>query len=188
MVAMYAGAHGIANALECLIHAAAKLKDLPVTVVLVGKGPDKPALQQLARDLGLTNVLFLPSVKKSSIPALLRTADFLIISMQRCSLYRFGISPNKLFDYMMAGKPIIQAAEASNDLVTDSGCGITIPPSDPQAMANAVRRLMALNDAERTGMGMNGNAYVNSRHTYPVLAKTFLKLLGTTDPCTTKSN
>lgn len=188
MVAMYAGAHGIANALECLIHAAAKLKDLPVTVVLVGKGPDKPALQQLARDLGLTNVLFLPSVKKSSIPALLRTADFLIISMQRCSLYRFGISPNKLFDYMMAGKPIIQAAEASNDLVTDSGCGITIPPSDPQAMANAVRRLMALNDAERTGMGMKGNAYVNSRHTYPVLAKTFLKLLGATDPCTTKSN
>ena len=177
-VLMYAGAHGVANALDYILRAAEQLRDQPVTLVLVGKGPDKVALQELSSRLGLENVVFLPSVSKNSIPALLHTADFLIISMQRCSLYRFGISPNKLFDYMASGRPIIQAAEAANDLVTESGCGLTIPPADPDAIAMAIRRMLLLSDAERTEMGMRGRAYVLSRHTYPVLANQFLQVLG----------
>lgn len=185
-VAIYAGAHGVANALECLIHAAAELREEPLTIALVGKGPDRPALQQLAGQLGLKNVVFLPSVKKNAIPALLRTADFLVISMQRCSLYRFGISPNKLFDYMMSGKPVVQAAEAANDMVTDSGCGITLPPGDPGALAAAIRQLMALSETERAEMGRRGQAYVASRHAYPVLAEQFLQVLGAKQPCMAK--
>ena len=78
------------------------------------------------------------------MPSLLASMDVLLISLRRTPLFRFGISPNKLMDYMMAGRPIIQAIDAGNDMVSESGCGLTVPPEDPKAIANAVLQLMAL--------------------------------------------
>ena len=175
---VYAGAHGVANAMGTILRAAELLRERPVTIILVGQGPEKPALERQAAESLLTNLVFLPAVKKTAIPTLLRAADLLVVSMQRCSLYRFGISLNKLNDYMMAGRPIIQAADAANDMVAESGCGVTVPPEDPRAIADAVIRLMELSDAERTEMGARGHSYVLGRHDYRVLAKQFLEVLG----------
>ena len=175
---LYAGAHGIANALDCVIRAAAMLRGRAVTFVLVGQGPEKASLQRLASGQGMANVVFLPPVGKRHIPALLSAADALLISWQRRPIYRFGISPNKLIDYMMAGKPIIQAVDAGNDMVSESGCGFTVPPEDPAAIADAVIRLMNLSAAERAEMGARGHSYVLARHDYRVLAKQFLEVLG----------
>jgi glycosyltransferase involved in cell wall biosynthesis len=174
---VYAGSHGLANALDFIVDAARLLADQPVTFLMVGQGPEKQALQTAASRAGLSNMVFLPPVRKSVVPALLAAADALIISFKRIPIYRFGISPNKLIDYMMAGRPVIQAIEAGNDMVAESGCGISVPPEDPRAIADAVLRLLDTPPAERLRMGENGRNYVLARHDYRILARKFLDAL-----------
>ena len=170
----YCGAHGLANALESLVEAGSLLRDHQVALVLVGQGPEKATLQRKAEQARLTDVHFLPPVPKVCIPVLLDLLDALFIGLKRTPIFRFGISPNKLIDYMMAGKPVIQAIEAGNDLVAESGCGLSIPPENPQAIADATLRLMALSPAEREAMGLRGREYVLAYHDYRVLAREFL--------------
>jgi glycosyltransferase involved in cell wall biosynthesis len=174
LLVCYAGAHGIANALDPVVQAAHVLRDAPVTFILVGQGPEKERLRRLALNLALHNVEFLPPVAKDAVPALLAYMDLLLISWQRSPIYRFGIGPNKLIDYMMAAKPIIQASDAGNDLVAESACGLTVRPEDPEDIADAVRTLMALSQAERSEMAERGRRYVLAKHDYRVLASQFL--------------
>jgi len=173
-VVAYVGAHGLANALESVVGAAALLHKDPIAFLLVGKGPEKQKLQSACAERKLSNVVFLPPVPKGVIPTLLARVDVLFISLRRSPIFRFGISPNKLMDYMMAGKPIIQAIEARNDMVADSQCGLTIPPEDTHALAAATRHLMSLPEAERSAMGDRGRQYVITHHDYRILAQQFL--------------
>ena len=172
----YAGAHGLSNALHTLIEAAFLLRSQPIAIVLIGQGPEKKALQQRVSQLGLRNVVFLPPVSKTNIPSLLNFMDALFIGWLRNPIYRFGISPNKLLDYMMSGKPVIHAINAGNDLVAESNCGISIPPENPGAIAKAVIKLMNMTRAEREEMGLRGKEYVMAHHNYSVLAKKFLEI------------
>lgn len=166
----YAGAHGVSNSLDTVVSAAELLADLPVTFLLVGQGPEKAALENLAAKIGLRNIEFLPPVPKTAIPSLLRAMDALVIAWRRAPLYRFGISPNKLMDYMMAGRPVIQAMDAGNDMVAESHCGLSVAPEDPEAIAGAVTRMMNLTAAERNAMGLRGKRYVEAHHDYRDLA------------------
>jgi glycosyltransferase involved in cell wall biosynthesis len=173
----YAGSHGITSALEYFVESAVYLKDLPIALVLVGQGPEKEKLQKYVVENNLNNVIFLPPVSKNFIPNLLSKMDILYIGWRRSPLYRFGVSPNKLFDYTMAGKPIIHAIEAGNDLVRESGCGISIPPEDSCAIAEAIKKLMSMPSSEREGIGRRGKEYVIDNHDYKILAKRFLEAI-----------
>lgn len=173
----YAGGHGVSNALDTFIEAAKIMEGRPVDFVLVGQGPEKKALQRKAESLGTRNVHFLSPVRKEEVPSLLAGMDALFIGWKRTPLYRFGVSPNKLMDYMMAGKPVIQAIEAGNDLVADSGCGLTVPPEDPKAIAHALEQLMEMTVEEREAMGARGREYVMANHDYRVLANRFLDVM-----------
>jgi glycosyltransferase involved in cell wall biosynthesis len=169
----YAGAHGIANALSSLLEAAGMLEDLPLAIVLVGQGPEKAALHSKAVQMGLNNVAFLPPVPKAAIPALLAAADALFIGLQDQPLFRFGVSPNKLMDYMMASKPVISAIRAGNDMVSESGCGITVAPEQPAELVKAIETIMNMTPDQRDALGRNGRAYVLKHHEYRVLATQF---------------
>ncbi|WP_296944860.1 glycosyltransferase family 4 protein [uncultured Massilia sp.] len=173
----YAGTHGVANALGTLLDAAARLQGRPVAIVLVGDGPDKPALRRRAAALGLANVHFLDPVPKACVPALLGRFDAAYLGWRRQPLYRFGISPNKLIDYMMAGRPVLHVVDAGNDPVAEAGCGLSVPPDDPRAVADAVLALMALSPAQRAALGRRGRAHALANHTYPVLGRRFLNAL-----------
>jgi glycosyltransferase involved in cell wall biosynthesis len=173
----YTGSHGVANALDYFIESATYLKDLPVFLILVGQGQEKEKLQKYAMENNLNNVIFLPPVPKKSIPELLSKMDVLYISLRRSPLFRYGISPNKLFDYMMAGRPIIQAIEAGNDPVAESSCGISVSPENPVAIAEAIKKLFFMSAVEREEMGMKGREYVIKNHNYKVLAKKFLEVI-----------
>jgi len=173
----YVGAHGFVNALDTILNAAQLMREEGVGFVLVGQGTERDALQAKARELGLTDVWFLPSIPKASVPGLLRSMDALFIGLRRSAIFRFGISPNKLMDYMMAGKPILQAIEAGNDMVAESGCGVTIPPENPEALVEAIRSLMSMTPSEREAMGRRGREYVMAHHDYRLLARRFLDVL-----------
>jgi len=171
----YAGTLGLANALSSFILAA---KDLPhVAFFMIGKGPEKENLEKQIDDLSLKNVFLLKSVGKQEIPSLLQMFDILYIGLQRQSLFRFGISPNKLIDYMMAGKPIIQAIEAGNNVVKEVGCGIDIEPENPQSLIKAVEQLMNTPQEDLDKMGQNGQDFVMKNHDYNILAKTFINTI-----------
>ena len=170
----YAGTHGIANALDTLVEAASLLRHRRVAFVLAGGGPEKQRLRLRARTLALDNIHFLDPVPKQQVPALLHRFDLAYIGWKRQPLYRFGIAPNKLIDYMMAARPVVHAVEAGNDPVAEAGCGVTVAPEDPQALAAAIEALMATAPAEREAMGLRGQRHALTHLTYPVLGQRFL--------------
>lgn len=170
----YAGSIGIANALESLISAAALIDDSQIAFLIIGKGPEKSKLQELVLKKRIENVYFIDSVPKRSIPQLLSMMNILYIGLQNQPLFRFGISPNKLFDYMMAKKPIIQAIAAGNDMVTDAGCGITIEPENPDEIKRAIVILTKKSEDELKQLGENGYRFILNHHDYRKLAIKFL--------------
>ena len=172
----YAGTHGLANALDVLLDASRLLKG-QVEVVLVGTGPERDRLMRRVAAENLSNVTMLPSVPKAAMPALLDAMDIAFIGLLPEPLFRFGISPNKLFDYMMAGKPIIQAIRAGNDPVAEVGCGITVAPNDPAAIAKAALALGAMTSEDKQAMGQKGEAFIRAERTYEGLAQQFLNVI-----------
>ena len=173
----YAGSMGLPNALDTLLDAAALLKDEPIDFVLVGDGHERERLARRVTDERLVNVTMLPPIPKAQIPSLLAKVDIAYIGWQRVPIYRFGIAPNKLMDYMMARCAVLHSVDAGNDPVAESGCGLTVAPESPAAVAEGLRQLAALPAAERQAMGERGRAFVLANHTYPVLAQRFVEAL-----------
>jgi glycosyltransferase involved in cell wall biosynthesis len=182
----YAGSMGEPNALDTLLDAAALLRDDPLgrklRFVLVGDGHLRTHLQERVRKQGLANVTLLAPIPKLQVPAMLAQVDIAYIGWQRVPIYRFGIAPNKLMDYMMAGRAVLHSVEAGNDPVAEAGCGVTVAPQDPRAVAGGLLRMMQLAPTARAVMGERGREYVLARHTYPVLAKRFLDALKNARP------
>ncbi len=170
----FAGAHGIANALNVLLCAAEKLKNTDAYFVLVGQGQEKENLKALVQKLKLDNMLFLDSIPKKMVPAFLNKMDILYIGWQNKPIYRFGISPNKLMDYMMASKPILHSVTAGNDLVQEANCGISVPAEDVDSVADGIKKFMVMSKAELSVLGKNGKEYVIKHHDYKVLAEKFI--------------
>ena len=177
LLILYAGAHGPSNALDTFIGAADLLRSRPIGFLMVGDGPEKPRLQSEVVRMHLDNVMMLPSVQKRAIPALLREADVLYVGHVRSPLHRFGISPNKLMDYMAAERPVIQAIDAGNDIVAEASCGASIPPGDCAASARAILEMAELPFERRAEMARRGRCYVVQHHDYKALATRFVKII-----------
>jgi glycosyltransferase involved in cell wall biosynthesis len=168
----YAGGHSISNGLDTLIEAALKIKACPIEFILVGKGPEKERLK--AKSNG-ARVHFLPPIPKPSIPALLSQMDGLYMGYRDEPLYRFGVCPNKLMDYLMSEKPVIFAINGHDDTVDRAGCGFTIPAEDVDQLVDAVVKLSSVPLRDREQMGHRGRQHVLDCHDYAVLAHTFLE-------------
>ncbi len=180
LLAVYAGAHGIANALDTILEAARWLQDKgadKVHFLLVGEGPEKPRLVETAQRWRLNNLSLFNPVPKKAVPALLRASDIAIISLKKSDLFVYGTSPGKLSDYMMCAKPIVWAIGSANDPVADSGCGTTVPPEDPKAMAEAIMQLCDMSEEARHEMGKWGYEYVMKHYSVPVLAERLLEVM-----------
>ena len=180
-IAVYAGAFGIANALDTIIDTARLLEDKKqdnIYFILVGEGSEKQNLIQKTKNLSLTNIGFFPSIPKDAVPRLLASSDFTILSWKNSSLYtQYGMSSNKVWDYMMAARPIIWAIKSANDPVADAACGLTVPPEDPQALAESITRLCDMSEEERRAMGMRGYEYVIKYNSTPMLAGQLLSVM-----------
>ena len=168
---MYVGAHGRANVLEDLVLAASRLQDrgAPVRIVFVGDGGEKSALMRSAEKLALSNVEFLGRVARNQVAEITRTADAFVALLEDTDLYRYGTSLNKVFDYMAEGKPVILAGRIARNYVDEAKCGLTVPPRDAEALADAIETLVELPEAECREMGERGRAYVREHHNWDLL-------------------
>lgn len=162
-IVLYAGAHGLANDLGTVLKAAHTLKgEERIAFVFVGDGKEKPGLQRQAADLGLTNVHFLPPVPKEDVAEVLAAADCGLAILQPLPLFATTY-PNKVFDYMAAGRPVLLAIDGViRQVIEEEGAGIAIPPGDPSALAEGVRRL-ASGPASARMMGERGRDAVVRR-------------------------
>ena len=176
-VVLYAGAHGLSNDLPVVIQAASQLQDEDhIRFVLLGAGKDKPALKALAEQMGLMNVLFLPPVPKHRMAGALAASDACIAILKPIQLYQTTY-PNKVFDYMAAGRAVLLAIDGVIRKVVEEGnAGIFIPPGDPDAMANAIHQF-AENPEKCRKMGLNGRKMIETKFSREKLASEFTTLV-----------
>jgi glycosyltransferase involved in cell wall biosynthesis len=177
-VVLYAGAHGMSNDLGVALEAAARLeKTAPqVCLVFLGDGKEKPALQVRAAELGLGNVLFLPPVPKSEMAAALAAADACLAILKPIEEYKTTY-PNKVFDYMAAGRPVVLAIDGViREVVESAGCGLFAPPGEPAALAEAIRELAADPPAGRR-MGLAGRRHLEEHFSREKIGEQLLRLL-----------
>lgn len=172
-VTIYAGGHAISNALDFFLDAMKSLKKTNIVAILIGSGQEKSRLTERVKNEEIDNIIFLPPVSKEEIPAVLSLADCLYIGWQNNPLYKYGISPNKLLDYMMSGRPIIHSVSATNDWVKAGECGISVEAENSKALANALLEMSKLPESLRNKMGNNGREFCKNKFNYYDLAKTY---------------
>ncbi len=180
-VVVYAGALGRPNHVATLVRAIIELRSKgyeKVRAIIVGRGEQAEELAALIRSNGLGEAVALfGQIPKIAVQALLQNASIGYISLRPEPLLRFGVSPNKLFDYMLAALPVIFAIRAGNDPVAEAGCGRSVDPGDVSAIAAALQELSSLQEADLNALGLNGKAYVERKHGYDRLAISYSSIL-----------
>lgn len=159
-ILLYAGAHGMSNDLEVVLKSAQELKDnKDLLFLFLGDGKEKANLVRTAQKMDLKNVRFLPPVPKTRVFQNLAAADACIAILKPIDLYKTTY-PNKVFDYMAAGKPVILAIDGViREVVEQAECGIFCQPGSPLAIADAIKFLHA-HPAEAASMGARGKAFL----------------------------
>jgi glycosyltransferase involved in cell wall biosynthesis len=169
---VYAGAHGPANGLDAVLDAADRLRGRPdVRFLLVGDGPAKAELVRAAGERGLRNVEFRAPVAKAQVPALLAEADAGLMVLRESPLFAFGVSPNKLFDYLGAALPVVCNVPGEvAGMVRAADAGVQAADASGEALADAVLRLAGEGAEARARRGESGRAWVAREHGREVVA------------------
>ena len=169
----YAGGHSISNAMEFLVEGAKFLDNSKFHIFLVGSGSEKEHLVKKAQESNCC-ITFLEPVLKKQVPSFLIKMDALYLGWRDSKLYRFGISPNKLVDYLLSGRPVIHSTNAPNDLVKEALAGISVPAESIEELAEAIKKISLLTDNERSQMGRRGRDFALANLNYSILSKKFL--------------
>jgi glycosyltransferase involved in cell wall biosynthesis len=180
IIAEYVGSHVRANGVDSLVESARVLRDCgvhDVALVFIGDGLEKEKSRQLAVGYDLRNVMFWDALPKRCVQAVLEALDIALFALHDISTYKYGLSSNKLFDYMASARPIVSACAAENTLVAASGAGICMPSDSPDDIAGAPMKLRSMGEAERYAIGERGRYWVYEHHGATALAGRFLGAL-----------
>jgi len=176
-IILYAGAHGMSNDLDLILDSAQQLLPRPfVRFVLVGDGKEKRRLQDKALQLGLVNVIWAPPVPKNKMSEVLAAADACVAILKPIEMYKTTY-PNKVFDYMAAGRPVILVIDGViRQVVETADAGIFAQPGSSEALSAAVLQL-AQNPIQARQLGANGRAYVQHHFNRTRLAGELITLV-----------
>ena len=176
-VVLYAGAHGPANDLDMLVDAARLLRnERRILFVSVGDGKDRPRLLQKARELDLSNIQFVPPVAKDRLAEYLGASDVCVATLRNIPMFDTTY-PNKIFDYMAAGRPTLLAIDGViRKVIEESDGGIFVPPGDASALARAIQQY-AQDSALCIRQGANARAHVEKHFSREVHADVLESLL-----------
>lgn len=173
-LAVFSGTHGLANGLSAVLDAAAELQrrgEKRIKICLAGDGKLKPKLQDDAKKRGLGNVLFLAPVDKKRLAGLFAGSDMGLQILADVPAFYYGTSPNKFFDYLAAGLPVLSNYPGwIADMIRENNCGHVVPPGDPAAFADALQRASREREALKR-MGENALALARSRFDRSMLAR-----------------
>ena len=179
-VAGFTGAHGVANGLDALLAVAEELKrrgDTRVRLAFIGDGKEKERLAAKATELGLTNCLFFSPVPKTELGAITASLDCGLMVLRDVPAFYRGTSPNKFFDYIAAGIPVVNNYPGwLAGLITEYRCGIVVPPGNAAAFADALQSL-ASNAEARRAMGAAARSLAEKEFARPILADRFIAAL-----------
>lgn len=172
----FAGGFAASGTIDALVEAANLIKDNEnIHVVLVGKGPEEQLYRKQIEKYGLKNVTILPPVPKSLVPAINCNFDMAFIGGVHSILHKYGTSPNKVTDYMLAAKPIVQAIDEPGSVVERLNCGIRVEAENPEKIAEAILKIASLSESERKAMGERGRDYTRMNLEWGTLAERFIK-------------
>jgi glycosyltransferase involved in cell wall biosynthesis len=185
LLAIFPGAHGIANGLDAVLDAAKvllKRNRSDIKILLVGDGMMKPHLVQRAKDEGIANVVFLDPVTKTRLAGLMQATDLGLMTLQNVPEFYRGTSPNKFFDFIAAGKPVVNNYPGwLADMISTRHCGLVVPPDDPKAFADALEYASANRD-EVLLMGQAAQQLAREEFDRDFLAHRFCNLLESLGP------
>ena len=142
--------------------------------VIVGQGQEKENLIEQSKMLN--NVLFIDPIDKMKVQSMLSLFDVCYLGLQKEKLFKYGISPNKLFDYMYASKPILFAVDTTNNIVEIAKCGLNVEAENIVMLKESIEKLSLENRTKLDKMGKNAKAYVMNHHSYDVLGKKYIDI------------
>lgn len=181
-VAVFTGAHGIANGLDAVLDAASVLKSMgrdDIVLAFIGDGKVKEALVSRALNEDLDNCKFYDPVPKLQLNRIIASANIGLMILANVPAFYYGTSPNKFFDYISSGLPVLNNYPGwLADMIQENNCGLAVPPNDPQAFANALVNL-ADNPTLRVEMGKNARQLAQSQFSREDLANKFVDFLET---------
>jgi glycosyltransferase involved in cell wall biosynthesis len=140
----------------------------------VGDGQEK---SKLINNYKNDKIIFIDSIPKKQIQSLLQLFDVCYIGWRDINIYKYGISANKIFDYMYSGTPILHSYIGENDLIKIANSGITVPAEDPQAIAKGIIALYDMSAEMRNKLGDNGKNYVINNFSYQKLANDLVNII-----------
>ena len=139
---LFTGAIGKANALYRIVDVARIFIDKGITDIkfyIYGDGPEKDNLQNYVLDNNIKNVIFKGRVDKKYIPYILSKGDLNVLCLEHLpNLFKYGLSPNKMFDYFASGRPIVSNVECGYDMLEKYRCGITVKGGSAEALAEGI--------------------------------------------------
>ena len=179
-VAVFTGAHGIANGLDAVLDGAGVLLARgrkKIKLVFIGDGKLKPHLQERARKEGLTNCLFFDPVPKTELAGIVANMDVGLMILVNCPAFYEGTSPNKFFDYIAAGLPVINNYPGwLAGMIRENNSGLVVKPDAPEALADALIYLADHPEMCRE-MGKNSRRLAESRFDRRELSDQFVDFL-----------
>lgn len=179
-VAIFTGAHGVANGLDAVLDAARVLKERnrnDIKLVFIGQGMRKKALMDRAEVEGLNNCLFFPPVPKYTLASIVGSADIGMQVLANASFFYYGTSPNKFFDFISAGLPVINNYPGwIADMLKDNNCGIVVEPLNPDAFADGLI-FLADHLSKRKEYGINARLLAERDFDRDKLANQFVNYL-----------
>ena len=175
LVVGYAGSMGTTNALETIIACVKEMEDDDRFFFLfLGSGDLREKF--IADTKGQRNVYFMPKVERSQVQSVLARCDLLYFAVQNSPVWEYGMSLNKLTDYMMAAKPILASYSGYPSMVNEAGCGEFVPAADVPALKAALERFADLPPTKRAEMGTAARSWIVGNRRWDVLADKYLQL------------
>jgi glycosyltransferase involved in cell wall biosynthesis len=170
---VFAGSHGPKDGLDLLMDAAPEFPD--DLFILIGDGTDKEKIADRISREQITNVVLLDPVTKTALPGYLKLMDVGLHLVSDWDVFKMGMSPNKLHDYLAAGLPVISNAPGEpHEILENSKAGIGVSPRD---ISGGIRAMKGLTGRERTSMGISGHDWMAKNRSRHIVAEVLEKVL-----------